>query len=314
MCAYEFERADARLWNQPVEMFMSGDVVKKQLDDFFRMVGDAHARNVLGWIHHYYPFMREHPEVVEQHISRFGRYFTEAPADNHLSALKCLIHISEEVPAVRPRIIRELGPILYEYLPFWKERGEMWERITRLLDILELPLDASDKCYRDLARSVVTLQQPLILIVGAGFSYDAMPITDELQPLLLNLLREVGVSSPKRMISENDEHVWKIVKDHQDKFKQMFAGWSAKTNPAPQHRIVARMLHDGQTTHIISLNWDDLIERAYFDQFGETISKVVEDGIPPAGPSLWKLHGDVETISSQWIFPYERGRVFNTLI
>jgi len=293
---------------------MSANIVRKQLSDFFREVGQAHAKNVLGWIGQYLPFMKEYPEVVEQNISRFGLYFTDAPAHNHLFALKCLIHISEEVPAARPRIIKELGPVLHEYLPFWRDRPEMWDRITRLLEILQLPLSASDKYYRDLARTVVTLKQPLILIVGAGFSYDAMPITSELQPLLLSLLRQVDILSPTEMISENDEQVWKIAKEHQDRFKQMFAGWSAKMSPAPQHRIAARMLHDGQVTHLISLNWDDLIERAYFDQFGEKIPKVTEDGISPAEPSLWKLHGDVDTISSYWIFPYERGRVFGSLM
>lgn len=292
---------------------MCADIVRKQLDNFFKEVGEAHARNIHGQVGRYLPLMKQYPEVAEQGIHRFGRYFTDAPANNHPFALECLIHISEEIPAVRPRIIEELGPILHEFLPYWKETPE-WQQITRLLNILELPLLMSDKYFRDLARSVVTLGQPLILVMGAGFSYDAMPITNELQPLLMSLLLQAGVSSPMKIISENDEQTWKIVKDNSARFKDMFSGWCAKMRPAPQHRIVARMLHDRQVSHIVSFNWDDLVERAYFDQFGKEIPKVIEDGTVPAEPCLWKLHGDVENLSSHWIFPYEKGRVFDSLM
>ena len=179
---------------------------------------------------------------------------------------------------------------------------------------MELPVSEKDKYLRDLARSVITHHQPLILIIGAGFSYDTMPITNELQPLLAQLLREVGISSPMKMIRENDEKVWRIVKGNSTKFKDMFSGWCARSHPAPQHKIVARMLHDSQISHLISFNWDDLIERAHMDEFNETVSKVVNGGSIPEGPGLWKLHGDVTDLSSDWVFPYEQGRILNSLI
>jgi len=64
----------------------------------------------------------------------------------------------------------------------------------------------------------------------------------------------------------------------------------------------------------ISFNWDDLIERAYVEKFGKPISKVTSDGYIPDQPSLWKLHGDVEDLAGEWVFPYEEGRVFKSLL
>jgi len=94
----------------------------------------------------------------------------------------------------------------------------------------------------------------------------------------------------------------------------MFSGWCARAHPAPQHKIVAKMLHDNQISHLISFNWDDLIERAYMAEFGNTPSKVVNDSSIPERPSLWKLHGDVTNLSSDWVFPHDQGRIFSSLI
>jgi len=289
-------------------------VMEKRLKQFFSEFEGIHATIVLRDIMHYVPLMKQYPEITEQEIHRLGYYFTDAPANNHPAALQCLIIIAEEVPQVRPRIIEKIGPILYEYLPLWKGLRECDSRLTELLKILELPISEKDKYLRELARSVVTLRKPLILIMGAGFSYDVMPITNEFQPLLIMLLREIGVSSPMKMISEDDEQVWRIARENSVKFKQKFSGWCANMHPTFQHKVVAKMLHDGQISHLISFNWDDLVERAYMDEFARKIPKVVKDGNIPEQPSLWKLHGDVEDLSSDWVFPYETGRVFDSLI
>mgnify|MGYP001040347586 CR=1 FL=1 len=289
------------------------NTMEKSLKQFFSQVGDTHATNVLQDVHRYVPLMKRYPEIAEQEIYRFEHYFTDAPANNHPAALECLIVIARQVPQVRPRIIEKIGSILYEYLPLWKGLPE-YDSLSRLLKILELPISEGDKYLRALARSVTTLRKPMILIIGAGFSYDVMPITNELQPLLTMLLHEVGVPSPTKMISEDDEQVWRIAKENSVRFKDMFSGWCAKMHPSFQHKIAARMLHDGQISHLISFNWDDLVERAYMDAFGQKIPKVIKDGNVPEEPSLWKLHGDVEDLSGGWVFPYQTGRVFGSLI
>jgi len=289
-------------------------VMEEHLKRFFGKVGPGqHALGVRDGIARYIPFMKQYPEITEQEIHRFSYYLTDASAANHVYALECLTIIAKDVPQVRPRIIEELGPILYEYLPFWKGLTE-YALLEELLEVLEIPVSRRDKHLRDVARSVITLRKPLILIIGAGFSYDTMPITNELQPLLIQFLREVGISSPTRMIQEDDEQVWRIIKENSARFNDMFSGWCAKAHPAPQHKIAAKMLHDGHISYLISFNWDDLIERAHMNSFSETVSKVVKNGNTPEVPSLWKLHGDVADLSSDWIFPFEQGRVFDSLI
>lgn len=288
-------------------------VMEMRLKRFFSGVGKDHAGNILGDIHRYVLLMKQYPQIAEQEIHRFRHYFTDSPAHNHPAALKCLITIAKNIPQVRPRIIEELGSILYEYLPLWEGLHEN-ALLAELLGVLEIPVSERDRHLRELARSVITLRQPLPLIVGAGFSYDTMPITNELQPLLIQFLREVGISSPTRMIREDDEQVWRIVKENSARFKDMFSGWCAKAHPAPQHKIAAKMLHASQISHLVSFNWDDLIERSYVNTFSEPVSKVVSDGTIPERPSLWKLHGDVADLSSNWIFPYEQGRIFDSLI
>ena len=280
---------------------------------FFREVGNLHATNILQDVSRYIPLMKQYPQIAEQEIYRFRHYFTNSPAHNHFAALRCLIIMAKEVPQVRPRIIEKLGSILYEYYPLWRELPEH-DSLKELLEIIELPVSEKDKRLRALSRSIITFVQPLILIIGAGFSYDTMPVTGELQPLFTRLLREVGISSPMKMIQDDDEQVWRIAKENSARFKDMFSGWCAKMHPASQHKIVTKMLHDGQISHLISFNWDDLIERAYMDNFGETISKIVKDGSIPERPSLWKLHGDVADLSGDWILPYEQGRIFNSLM
>ena len=65
-------------------------------------------------------------------------------------------------------------------------------------------------------------------------------------------------------------------------------------------------------TQIVSLNWDDLIEKAYRESFGEDIPKVTQDS-EIAESALWKIHGDVQHPNQRWVLPYEPGRVFDGL-
>jgi len=156
-------------------------MLKESLRQFFKEVGHLHASFVLQNLKPYIPLMRRFPEITAQEIHRFRHYLVKAPAHNHEAALECLIIIAKEVPEVRPQIIEDLGDVLYEYYPIWKEVDPEGTRCEELLRILEIPLSERDKLLRELARSVITLHRPLILVIGAGFSYDTMPITDELQ-------------------------------------------------------------------------------------------------------------------------------------
>lgn len=96
-----------------------------------------------------------------------------------------------------------------------------------------------------------------------------MPVTTELAPLLVPMLADHGIPDPVEFLSTHEEEAWQLAKANAGEFKDRFAGWCAKSVPSPQHYAVSDMLHSGSLSHIISLNWDDLIERAYVERFDE---------------------------------------------
>ena len=76
---------------------------------------------------------------------------------------------------------------------------------------------------------------------------------------------------------------------------------------------MARLFKENSVRHIVSFNWDDLIEQAYTEQFGEEMSVVAEQE-SSSDHALWKLHGDVRIPEQRWVLPYEEGRVFDGLV
>ena len=268
------------------------------------------------------PIMKKYPEIAVQNIPRFGSYFS-SPSSNHVAALQCLVKVADAVPLVRPKIAEALGQILYEYLPVWagmpgvpgSDQGSFeYQLVQMLLKMINIPITRHARHFKEIARSIVTLKEKMILIIGAGFSYDSMPITAELNPMLTAFLHVKGEISPAKLISEDIQKVWKMAKEDSALFRAMFAARCSEIKPARQHQIVSQMLHDGYISHIISLNWDDQIEKAYHGLYGMAIDKINGDGVNPSAPSLWKLHGDVEEPLKEWIFPYENGRVFESLM
>jgi len=247
------------------------DPAENKLKLFFGPIGTGtHASLIKVQLSQYLPHMKDYPEIVEKHIHAFLPYFLIAPENNREPALESLLIIAKEIPQVRERIIEKFGDIFYKFYPYWQ--GSRY--FNELMSVLKIPVSDKDKHLRELARSVVTLHQPLIIIMGAGFSYDSMPVTTELQPFLLKLLREVKISSPMEMIRENDRQVWQIAKDNSDLFKKMFSGWCANTKPAPQHKIVAKMLQVGQISHIVSFNWDNLKKELIWVSSGRTFQRL----------------------------------------
>ncbi len=116
------------------------------------------------------------------------------------------------------------------------------------------------------------------------------------------------------MLREKDPEVWQIVSGVAREFKSRFSGWCAHARPAPQHFAACEVLHAGRVTHIISFNWDNLCERACAKLFREDIRKVDKDDVMPDRPALWKLHRDMDELTNEWVFPYQPGRVFRSLL
>jgi hypothetical protein len=241
-------------------------LMEKRLKKFFNDVGRSHANGIRNRVKTIIPLMKKHPHITEKEINRFKKYFTDSPAHNHIGALKSLIIIAREVPSVREKIVEYFGSILYQFLPLWKDLEE-YKLAKKLLDILELPLSKEDEYYKSIARSIITHNKSVILIIGAGFSYDSMPITNELESLLVELLRNVGVTSPIDLIKNKNERVWKIAKENSNRFKDMFAGWSSKSAISSQHKIVAKMLKQENISHIISFNLGQFNRKGLFKKY-----------------------------------------------
>lgn len=289
-------------------------VFEQQLSDFFSRVGrSTHARNIWADLRLYLPLMRRYPGIASAGIHRFRPYLTDSPAPNVDPALRSLAVIAQEIPELRDQIIEDVGDVLYEYKGLLPDLPAA-DVLDTLLSILEIPVSKRDRNLRNVARSMVSLGQQGIVVVGAGFSYDSMPVTAELSPLLVGLLRSEGIVNPVRFLEEHDQETWRIAKEREGDFKLMFAGWCRRSAPSFQHTAVCDMLHACQVSHLISFDWDDLCERAYEARFNKPIVKVTRDHVLPAQPALWKLHGDVEDLREPWVFPYEPGRVFGSLI
>lgn len=289
------------------------NVIEKQLHDFFGRVGQIHGVNIHQEINSYIGAMKLYPHIVESNVHKFKSYFENSPADNYPYVLNCLLILASEMPSCRETIIESMGSILYLLTPLWANTN-CEQPSKKLLDILGVPLTLEDDFERQICRSILTLKKQIIIIVGAGFSYDTMPITNELQPLLVQVLKSIDVNEPVKLIENDIETTWRIIKDNSEYFKGAFSGWCARSLPSLQHKMVAKMLYSGQISHLISFNWDNLIERSYQEMYGELPLKVSDKKSVGAINSLWKMHGDIEDASSEWIYPYADGYVFDSLI
>lgn len=279
---------------------------------FFDLTAN-HARNALQSLPNYLPLLRRYPSVVREGIGRFATYFQPGLRDNIPFALEVLRQIAEVVPEAREQIVHGLGTIIREEKRLLPDRSDA-AILVRLLELLGAPVSAEDAVIAGLARSIVVHRQPLLLVVGAGMSYDQMPITKELEPLLVRFLSHQGVPDPKVVIAKDEAAVWEQVKSAPELFQTLFAGRTTGVNPGPQHRIAASLLREGHLAHIVSFNWDDLIERAWAEQSKDALNIIRQDGVAAKGPALWKKHGDVATFGQRWVFPGESGRVFRPLV
>jgi hypothetical protein len=144
-----------------------------------------------------------------------------------------------------------------------------------------------------------------VFLVGAGLSYGSgIPLTNELD----DILKKVGAKNYKDL--EDNEKV--------RKFKEEFAKICDKASPGISHKLIARNFPK-YIKEIICLNWDNLIEKAYFEEHNKEIEKIYKDGTEVKvkvkdineGGYLWKFHGDVDNQDHDWIFPNHEGRVFD---
>lgn len=166
--------------------------------------------------------------------------------------------------------------------------------------------------YFDLCRNIVT-SNGSIFMIGAGFSYDSYaPLLREMKGIACSTLYDLGVKDPRTLYQTNEREAWEIISGGWQIFQKHVAFMLSPKEPSDQHVILAGLFHTGHITHIVSFNWDDLVEKVFRDLYNEDIPMVTGEGVT-SSHALWKLHGDIAKPEERWVLPFEEGRVFQAL-
>jgi hypothetical protein len=166
--------------------------------------------------------------------------------------------------------------------------------------------------YVDLAR-LSRIHNGSIVVVGAGFSYDSnVALLRDLEGMVRATLYALGVSDPRELYSHTESEAWAILADNWQLFQGMISQNMSTKVPSKQHYDLADLFHRGDVSHIVSFNWDDLIEKAYEERVGRAMLKVLDDD-QDSEHALWKPHGDIRRPDVRWVLPFEPGRIFETL-
>lgn len=67
--------------------------------------------------------------------------------------------------------------------------------------------------------------------------------------------------------------------------------------PGPAHKVIAGLMAKNFVDCVMTTNFDQLLEQAYFDRTGAAITTLLH-GSSSDQPSLWKIHGSIDDIDS----------------
>jgi hypothetical protein len=166
--------------------------------------------------------------------------------------------------------------------------------------------------YFDLCRNILT-SNGSIFIIGAGFSYDSYaPLLREMEGIACSTLYDLGVTDPRHLYHTNEQKAWEVISGGWQTFQKHVSFTLLPKEPSEQHAILAELFHAVHITHIISFNWDDLIEKAYKKSYNADIPKITKEDAE-SDHALWKLHGDIANPEERWVLPFEEGKVFQVL-
>lgn len=202
--------------------------------------------------------------------------------------------------------------ISIELLDFWcseSTQPDLRQAAKQLSDTLKLE---RPKHYFDLSRAILA-GNGAIFIIGAGFSYDSYtPLLREMEGIACSTLYDLGVKDPRQLYQTDERQAWEVISRGWKVFQKHVSFILSPKEPSEQHKILAELFHAGHIAHIISFNWDDLVEKVYRQLYNEDIPKItVEDTV--SDHALWKPHGDISNPEERWVLPFEEGRVFATL-
>lgn len=156
-----------------------------------------------------------------------------------------------------------------------------------------------------------------VVVVGAGLSAFAYPMTGQLPALVWQAITDVDEAaeelarrlqtegSPKELLGTHPATVapgWQLVRELPEvraAFQRGFVALDVEREPSAGHIALARLSRAGRVRMVVSYNWDSCLERAYQQEFGTPLP----DGV------LFKPHGDVLAPEEPWILPDEDGLV-----
>ena len=166
--------------------------------------------------------------------------------------------------------------------------------------------------YFDLCRNILT-SNGSIFMIGAGFSYDSYaPVLREMEGIACSTLYDLGVTDPRGLYHTNERKAWENISRGWNIFQKHVAFMLLPKEPFDQHLILAELFPAGHITHIMSFNWDDLVEKAYRRLYDADIPKITKEDAE-SEHALWKLHGDINNPGERWVLPFEEGNVFQAL-
>ncbi len=143
-----------------------------------------------------------------------------------------------------------------------------------------------------------------IFVIGSGFSFESdAPMNNDLN----DILSFIGASGFPELRKDSDKCY---------KFKEQFKSLIDRCKPGMSHKLLAKNF-PSKVIEIICLNWDNLIERSFKD-LGKNSRKINKESQVNDKNHLWKFHGDLEKFNKNnqvgnlgWVFPDEKGHVFN---
>jgi len=203
------------------------------------------------------------------------------------------------------------------FLPKLKELSDSPDsQISQLAKKLVQFLEHGDPySIASLAREIA-VSEGAIFIVGAGISYESnMFLARELPPIVWLFLKQLGIQSPKDFYKNNYDEAWKKIKGDSEVFMSFKEHIKNVTDMKPfseAHLALVKIFEAKKKTQIITLNWDNFLERAYSEEFNKNMPKINVDGTT-SNHALWKLHGDVDDLQTDWILLHESGLVFQSL-
>ena len=208
---------------------------------------------------------------------------------------------------LREEVKKSLHTDLLEYYA-----GDDAPGASRLAAALALELP---RHYFDVCRQILAGAQTCVVIIGAGFSYSSTaPLLTETRFLAVDVLQRLGEPTPSQMYDERPLEAWqRIAKDGREEFQRLASGLLETKQPAEQHYALSKLFHQGVVGHIVSFNWDSLVEAAYLKLYGEVIPTVSDPGSTSAH-ALWKMHGDAADPIGTWVLPYEEGSISEELL